>query len=266
MRASLTMALTFSALTACHPVPKSMPAAQSIFAPPAKTGAVHLYPGQTSPVLQSRGGDCGKPGLCVVYKRSFWGRMTWQPLQKTEAGDVALLSLTMPVGSAYSSALFSPVGEDTEDDSVIINTIASQPIEAHIFDGLRIGLRQGKAVTYLTAYAIENHPQAGTQKLADNAYLSDIDADVVIANKKAWLLQRRPDGSANLIDLFAVPKGPALCLPGLILDTAGTWAGTPEVALSPDAFISAIRPTPAYEAHKAQLLATCAMKTPKGFP
>ena len=260
MRIRLAFALSLCNLAACHPVPKPEPSAQFIPAPPIKSGAMHLYPGDEAPILQSRGGDCRKPGVCTVYKATYWGHRKWQPLQNADTGSLALLNLTTPVGSAYSRALFTDVSKGTDRDSIMVNTIASQPIEAHVFDGLRIGLSKADAVTYFTAYAVEPSPTVDARRIADKAYLSTIDADIVIANKKAWLLQRRSDGSANLIDLFSVPRGPVLCLPGLILDTAGTWIGSPEVALSPDAFISALKITPSYEAHKKQLLQSCATK------
>ncbi len=245
-------------LMACHPAPKTAPVAQGLPAPKI-AGDVRLYAVTDSVEAQVRNGDCTHED-CVVFSKK-----RWRPLKAKEATQQALLGLTMPVASAYSPHLFRDIGEGTDGASVMINTAAAQPAETGLFDGLRIGLAQADSVTYFTAYAVEAMATPGAIKMAEHAWLSPVDADVVITGHKAWLLQRRPDRSANLVDLLAVPKGPVLCLPGLIIDTEGQWAGPPEVALSPDLFISRAKSGPALETHKQQVLAACAEKA-KAIP
>jgi len=225
--------------------------------PPASSGPIHLYPGVGAPELQSRSGDCGRQGTCSVYAPTFWGGSRWQSLPSSTSAPLALLSLTMPVASAYSPTLFTKVNEGLTDEAILLNTTGEQRADRGVFDGLRMGIRRKGNVIYYTAYAVEPRPFQGSWHLTETLWTGPIDAEVVLDKGKAWLLQRRPDHSANLIDLFEIPQGPVLCLAGLIIDTDGKWAGPPEIALSPDLFVNKVRMGPDYKAHVARVLNTC---------
>jgi hypothetical protein len=161
---------------------------------------------------------------------------------------------------------------------VLVSPAGFDGIQRGQFDGLRIGVQDATFATYFTAYSVENSAALRAhglctrdravdsgdplkancaQKVGNDRYVLPLNGEVVIAGDKAWLLQRRPDRSANLVDLFALPRGPVACLPGLIIDTQGQWMGTPDKALSPDLFVSRSRSSPEFEAHKAKLLKTC---------
>jgi hypothetical protein len=182
----------------------------------------------------------------------------------------------MPTGSAYSPDLWRPVG--TSGRHVLVSPAGFDGVQRGLFDGLRIGVQDTRFATYFTAYSVETAAalkahglctrdmavdsgdpvKAGcAQKVGNDRYILPVNGEVVLVADKAWLLQRRPDRSANLVDLFALPRGPVACLPGLIIDTGGKWMGAPDAALSPDLFVSRARPSPEYEAHKAQLLKAC---------
>ncbi|MGA9659987.1 MAG: hypothetical protein WBQ60_12945 [Asticcacaulis sp.] len=247
----------------------------AVAVPSLAEGDIRLYPPlkdakTTAPSLQVRNGEC-QTGACVV-----WDKKRWKPLLKTEAADMAYLSVIMPTGSDYSPELWRPVGASGQN--ILVSAAGQDGIARGLFDGLRIGLSNAGTTTYFTAYSVESaatlranglctrdmtvdagHPAKSgcLQKIADDRYVLPVDGEVVIAGDKAWLLQRRPDRSANLIDLLALPKGPVVCLPGLIIDTQGRWMGPPDSALSPNLFVSRARPTPAYEAHKASLMKAC---------
>ena len=245
----------------------------AIPAPSAK-GEVQLFPATgakvLTPSIQVRPGDCGKEACEILVKKR------WQPLLEKNATDVAYLSVMMPTGSAYSPDLWRPVGAFGRH--VLVSPTGFDGVQRGLFDGLRIGVQDATFATYFTAYSVENATtlkarglctrdmavdsgdplKAGcAQKVGNARYILPVNGEVVIAADKAWLLQRRPDRSANLVDLFALPRGAAVCLPGLIIDTEGKWMGAPDKALSPDLFVSRARPSPEYEAHKAKLLRAC---------
>lgn len=247
--------------------------AYAIPAPSAK-GEVGLYPASdptaTRPAVQIRPGDCDKE-TCQVLDRK-----KWKPLLKADATGVPYLSVIMPTGSTYSPDLWRPIG--TTGRYVLVSPAGFDGIQRGMFDGLRIGVQDATFATYFTAYSVENAAmlkarglctrdravdsgdplKAGcAQKVSDDRYVLPVNGEVVIAGDKAWLLQRRPDRSANLVDLFAQPRGAPVCLPGLIIDTEGKWMGAPDVALSPDLFVSRSRPSSEYEAHKDKLLKAC---------
>ncbi len=241
---------------------------------PSAKGEAQLFPATDTkaltPSVQIRPGDCGKE-ICEILVRK-----RWQPLLKADAAGVAYLSVMMPTGSAYSPDLWRPVGASGRH--VLVSPAGFDGVQRGMFDGLRIGVQEATFATYFTVYSVENVAtlkarglctrdmavdsgdplKAGcAQKVGNDRYVLPVNGEVVIAGDKAWLLQRRPDRSANLVDLFALPRGPVACLPGLIIDTEGKWMGTPDVALSPDLFVSRSRPSPEYEAHKAKLLKAC---------
>lgn len=247
--------------------------AYAIPAPLAK-GEVQLFPTTDAkallPSVQVRPGDCGKETCEILVRKR------WQPLLKSDAAGMAYLSVIMPTGSAYSPDLWRPIGASGRH--VLVSPAGFDGVQRGLFDGLRIGVQDATFATYFTAYSVENAAtlkarglctrdmavdsgdplKAGcAQKVGNDRYVLPVNGEVVIAGDKAWLLQRRPDRSANLVDLFALPRGVPACLPGLIIDTEGKWMGTPDVALSPDLFVSRSRPSPEYEAHKAKLMAAC---------
>ncbi|HTN40346.1 MAG TPA: hypothetical protein VLZ84_04290 [Asticcacaulis sp.] len=241
---------------------------------PATKGEVQLFPNAdikaVTPSVQVRPGDCDRETCeSLVRKR-------WTPLLKKDATGMAYLSVLMPTGSAYSPDLWRPVGASGR--YVLVSPVGFDGVQRGMFDGLRIGVQDATFATYFTAYSVENSAalkarglctrdmavdagnplKAGcAQKVGNDRYVLPVNGEVVIVGDKAWLLQRRPDRSANLVDLFALPRGAAVCLPGLIIDTEGKWMGAPDVALSPNLFVSRSRPSPEYEAHKAQLLKAC---------
>lgn len=243
-------------------------------APPGK-GEVQLYPASdpkaVRPSIQVRPGDCSqKPCEILIKKR-------WHPLPEKDAASMAYLSVMMPAGSIYSPDLWRPVGASGR--YVLVSPAGFDGVQRGLFDGLRIGVQDATFATYFTAYSVENSAalrarglctrdmavdsgdplKAGcAQKVGNDRYVLPLNGEVVIAGGKAWLLHRRPDRSANLVDLFALPRGAPVCLPGLIIDTEGQWMGTPDKALSPDLFVSRSRPSPEYEAHKEKLLKACA--------
>lgn len=243
---------------------------------PAAKGEVQLYPAAdpkaTRPSIQVRAGDCDKE-TCEILKSK-----KWHPLPKAEAMGLPYLSVMMPTGSVYSPDLWRPVG--TGGRYVLVSPAGFDGIQRGLFDGLRIGVQAASLATYFTAYSVENAATLKAlglctrdmavdsgdplkancaQKVGSDRYVLPVNGEVAIAGDKAWLLQRRPDRSANLVDLFALPRGAPVCLPGLIIDTEGTWMGTPDKALSPDLFVSRARPSPEYEAHKVKLLKACAV-------
>jgi hypothetical protein len=241
-------------------------------------GDIGLYPPladakDQTPAAQVRPGDCAK-SVCFQ-----WVKKHWKPLPEVDAKGEAYLSVMTPSGSDYSPDLWRPV--DTTGKRILVSAAGVDGVARGLFDGLRIGLQDASGVTYFTAYSVEsgaalkarglctrdmttdagNPTKAGcAEKVGLDRYILPYNDDVVIASGKVWLLHRRPDRSANRVDLFALPRGPAVCLPGLIIDTEGNWMGAPEAALSPDLFVSRSRPSPEYEAHKAKLLAECAGK------
>jgi hypothetical protein len=242
---------------------------------PTAKGDVQLYPATdaraTHPSVQVRPGDCDKESCEILDRKK------WKPLLKTDATGVPYLSVMMPTGSAYSPDLWRPIGASGRH--VLVSPAGFDGIQRGMFDGLRIGVQDATFATYFTAYSIENAASlkarglctrdmavdagdplkaACAQNVGDDRYVLPVNGEVIIAGDKAWLLQRRPDRSANLVDLFALPRGVPTCLPGLIIDTEGKWMGAPDKALSPDLFVSRSRPSPEYEAHKAQLLKACA--------
>ena len=237
-------------------------------------GEVQLYPATdpkaTRPSVQVRPGDCDKEACEILVKKR------WQPLLEKDATGMAYLSVIMPTGSAYSPDLWRPVSASGRH--VLVSPAGFDGVQRGLFDGLRIGVQDATFATYFTAYSVENAAtlkahglctrdmtidsgdplKAGcAQKVGNDRYVLPVNGEVVIVADKAWLLQRRPDRSANLVDLFALPHGPVACLPGLIIDTEGKWMGTPDVALSPDLFVSRSRASPEYEAHKAKVLKAC---------
>jgi hypothetical protein len=247
--------------------------AYAIPAPSAK-GEVQLFPAvddkAPTPSVQVRSGDCDQKPCEILVKKH------WRPLLKKEAASMAYLSVMMPAGSSYSPDLWRPVGASGR--YVLVSPAGFDGVQRGLFDGLRIGVQDATFATYFTAYSVENAATlkarglcirdiavdagdplkaACAQKAGNDRYVLPVNGEVVIVGDKAWLLQRRPDRSANLVDLFALPRGAPVCLPGLIIDTEGQWMGTPDKALSPDLFVSRSRPSPEYEAHKAKLLRAC---------
>jgi hypothetical protein len=247
--------------------------AYAIPAPSAK-GEVQLFPATDAkaltPSVQVRPGDCDKETCEILVRKR------WKPLLRQEATGMAYLSVMMPTGSAYSPDLWRPVGASGR--YVLVSPAGFDGIQRGQFDGLRIGVQDATFATYFTAYSVENSAALRAhglctrdravdsgdplkancaQKVGNDLYVLPLNVEVVIAGDKAWLLHRRPDRSANLVDLFALPRGPVACLPGLIIDTQGQWMGTPDKALSPDLFVSRSRSSPEFEAHKAKLLKTC---------
>ncbi|WP_349319743.1 hypothetical protein [Asticcacaulis sp. MM231] len=243
-------------------------------APPGD-GDIRLYPPladakDQSPAAQVRAGDCAKT---VCFQ---WGRKHWKPLPKTDVKAEAYLSVMMPSGSDYSPDIWRPI--ESTGKRVLVSSAGVDGVARGLFDGLRIGLQDTSGATYFTAYSVEsgdllkarglctrdmatdagNPAKAGcAEKVGPDRYILPFNGDVVIASGKVWLLHRRPDRSSNRVDLFDLPRGPAVCLPGLIIDTEGKWMGPPEAALSPDLFVSRSRPSAEYEAHKAKLLKAC---------
>lgn len=243
-------------------------------APPGD-GDIRLYPPlaeakDQTPVVQVRPGDCATE---VCFQ---WVKKHWKPLLKPDAKDEAYLSVMTPSGSDYSPNLWRPV--ESTGKRILVSAAGVDGVARGLFDGLRIGLQDGSGATYFTAYSVEsgallkarglcrrdmatdagNPAKAGcAEKVGTDRYILPFNGDVVMASDKVWLLHRRPDRSANRVDLFALPHGPAVCLPGLIIDTEGKWMGVPEAALSPDLFVSRSRPSADYEAHKAKLLKAC---------
>lgn len=240
---------------------------------PSARGEVQLFPATAAkalrPSVQVRPGDCDKETCEILVKKH------WKPLLKQDAAGMAYLSVMMPTGSAYSPDLWRPAGASGR--YVLVSPAGFDGIQRGQFDGLRIGVQDSTFATYFTAYSVENSAALRAhlctrdravdsgdplkancaQKVGNDRYVLPVNGEVVIAGGKAWLLQRRPDGSANLVDLFALPRGPVACLPGLIIDTEGKWMGAPDIALSPDLFVSRSRPSPEYEAHKTKLLKAC---------
>ncbi|MDV6329770.1 hypothetical protein [Asticcacaulis sp. 201] len=227
-----------------HPKPKDN-SFLVVDAPPPKA-IVALYPGQDQISVQARAGDCATADRCHI-----WQDGKWMPLPADASKSLPLLAVTQPAEGSYSDALWRKVGNDR---AVLVNSQAGAGnFDVGKFDGLRIGLKAAGRTTYVTAYGLEG---------ADN-HLTGAQGDVIIANGTVWLLQRRPDGSAVLADLFAqwAKAQPIICLPGLALDLAGQWAGPPEKALSPDIYVSRVTDTPEHrddDAHRQTVLATCA--------
>jgi len=270
--AAATFALIF--LTGCNLFTKPETGPAYVIPAPSAKGEIQLYPASdpkaVHPSVQVRSGDCGKE-TC----ESLTGKK-WHPLLKADATGVPYLSVMMPTGSTYSPDLWRPLSAGRH---VLVSPAGFDGVQRGLFDGLRIGVQDASFATYFTAYSVENSAvlkahglcmrdmavdsgdplKSGcAQKVGNDRYVLPLNGEVIIAGDKAWLLQRRPDRSANLVDLFALPRGPVACLPGLIIDTEGQWMGTPDKALSPDLFVSRSRPSPEYEAHKEKLLRACA--------
>ena len=247
--------------------------AYAIPAPSAK-GEVQLFPATDAtaptPSVQVRTGDCDKEACEILVKKR------WKPLLKQDIAGMAYLSVMMPTGSAYSPDLWRPVGASGR--YVLVSPAGFDGIQRGQFDGLRIGVQDATFATYFTAYSVENSAALRArglctrdravdsgdplkancaQKVGNDRYVLPLNGEVVIAGDKAWLLQRRPDRSANLVDLFALPRGAPACLPGLIIDTEGKWMGSRDIALSPVVFVSRSRPSREFEALMAKLLKTC---------
>lgn len=218
--------------------------------PPDLKGPIIAYPdGETGISLQSRPGNCAKGAVCLVLKRG-----KWQPLPADAATSVSLLNVESATGSRYQDDLWRPIG--TSGRHVLVNAKAGENnVTDGLFDGPRIGLRDGAHTTYVTVYAVENQ-RLVTPNVA-----------VIARGDKVWLLQTRPNGAANIVDLFAVAQKPLIvCMPGLILDTAGRWAGPPEQALSPDIFVSRAIDRSANAARRDSLLKICHPPTPAAKP
>jgi hypothetical protein len=266
--------LALMGLCGCNLVTKPETGPAYAIPAPSTKGEVQLYPAPDTqaphPSIQARDGDCGNK-TCEILDRN-----KWKPLLKADATDVPYLSVMMPTGSAYSPDLWRPIAATGRH--VLVSPAGFDGIQRGLFDGLRIGVQDATFTTYFTAYSVEDAAtlkahglcirdravdsgdplKAGcAQKVGNDRYVLPVNGEVIIAGDRAWLLQRRPDRSANLVDLFALPRGAPLCLPGLIIDTAGQWMGAADKALSPDLFVSRSRPSAEYEAHKAKLLNAC---------
>lgn len=279
MKLQLYVVLAALALTGCDRIAELLekPETGPTRVIPAAPGDsdIRLYPPlanakDQTPVAQVRPGDCATT-LCFQRVKKHW-----KPLLKADAQGEAYLSVMMPTGSDYSPDLWRPV--ESTGKRILVSAAGVDGVARGLFDGLRIGLQDTSGATYFTAYSVENgaalkarglctrdmatdagHPaKAGcAEKVGPDRYILPFNGDVVMASGKVWLLHRRPDRSANRVDLFALPRGPTVCLPGLIIDTEGKWMGPPEAALSPDLFVSRSRPSVEYEAHKAKLLKAC---------
>ena len=246
----LLFALTCCALTSCdnidallHPYDETAPT-RVLPAPVTAGGEIALYPGINGDIaIQSRPGDCAT-SLCSVLVR---GR--WRPLAAPDAHGVSLLSASEAIGGSYHEDLWQPL--TASDRFILVNSTAGAAnLKAGLFDGLRIGVRDKIHATYVTAYAIDGGATS-----------------VIVNADKAWLLHNRPDHSADLVDLFAVAQKPlVICMPGLILDTAGRWAGPPEKALSPDIFVSRNIDKTANPARRQALSRICHPAKAKGIP
>ncbi|MFT4075225.1 MAG: hypothetical protein QM647_06795 [Asticcacaulis sp.] len=267
-------ALTLVLLGGCNLFTKPETGPAYAIPAPSGKGEIQLYPATDPkairPSVEVRSGDCDKDSCETLAGEK------WQPLPKTEATALPYLSVMMPTGSAYSPDLWRPVGNAGRH--VLVSLAGFDGVQRGLFDGLRIGLQDASFSTYFTAYSVETGAAlkarglcvrdmavdsgdplkaSCAQKVGDDRYVLPLNGEVVIVGDKAWLLQRRPDRSANLIDLFALPRGTPACLPGLIIDTEGQWMGTADKALSPDLFVSRARPSAEYETHKAHLLKAC---------
>ncbi len=253
----------FLIVSACS---RPAPIDTSLIAIPAPmTGSAQLYAatGDNPVAVESRTGDCVKTA-CFIFEGN-----RWEPLDASKAETTALLSIEEATGSRYGDDMWRMTGPNR---AILINATAGNAnIVAGQFDGLRIGLRDGAHLTYVTAYAIERGSDlqaAGkclsgvgcAKALGNGLYLSRVEASIVAAGGTAWLLQHRPDRSANLVDLYAILVKPdkILCLPGLALDTGGTWAGPPDKALSPDIFVSRKVDPASVDAQRRTVLAKCA--------
>lgn len=228
------------------------------FVPPPPVAGVDtaLYPDTGGPdtggevAIEARPGDCAK----VTCFRFQSGR--WRILPAGEAGSLALLSVDAAADSAYGDDLWTS-GSSSRNGVLVNRRAGADNIVAGRFDGLRIGLRQDNGTGYQTHYAVAYAVETGTflkshnrcltdktdgshcaRRIGDNLYLSVPDAEVYMAGDKAWLLFRRADSSADVVDLHAAFRqtDPALCAPGLYLDSAP--AGDYKSALSPDIFLS----------------------------
>lgn len=255
-----------------HPYDEAAPT-HVIPAPPDPKGPVVAYPdGDTGISLQSRPGDCAKTA-CLVLKRG-----KWLPLPADATTSVSLLNVESATGSHYQDDLWRPVG--TSGRHVLVNDRAGENnVAAGLFDGPRIGLKDGRHTTYVTVYAVEDTPAPACasgdtdgaaicpQPLPGGLSLMAPSMTVIARGDKVWLLQTRPNDAANMIDLFAVSAGPQIiCMPGLILDTAGRWAGPPEQALSPDIFVSRTIDRNANAARRDALLRICHPPAPPKPP
>jgi hypothetical protein len=210
------------------PKPKDM-ATQAV--PPPPSGTAQLFADEQTVSLQVRPGDCAKTE-CHLFRD---GR--WRPMPRASMRTLPLLAVSEATGSDYSDGLWRPVAPGR---AILINAgAARQTLAAGHLDGLRVGLSNGTQRTYITVYAIGDKGMTGGLALGDGRTAAPATAEVVVHGGKAWLLQQRPDRSANLVDLFAVMArpGPIHCLPGLAMDTS-QWAGPVEKALSPNLFVS----------------------------
>ena len=250
---SLLMFMAAMALTGCdlfEPKPENE-AVTTVPAPPGN-GPINAYADDAGVSLQSRPGDCAR-AACFQFARG-----KWRPMPRVSVATLPLLAVAAATGSSYSDALWHRIGPS--GPAVLINRQAgAYNIAAGRFDGLRIGLRQDTGIRYAVAYSVEtgdfltahgrcaaSQPASGmraadcAKKVAENLYIAMPDAEVVTSGNKAWLLHRRADGSANLVDLFAASAqtDPELCVPGRHLDSAP--AGDYKAALSPDMFVSRV--------------------------
>ena len=214
-----------------HPYDETQPL-RTIPAPPS--GDIAPYPGAAGLTLE------GRPGPCATTPCYQFIKGRWKPLK--DVSGVPLLSIDAATGSVYSDDLWRTVVTGRE---ILINSEAGRQNSAKgQFDGLRIGLLAGNRTRYITAYVLDGSG-------APSVYLS---------GGTAWLLQPRPDHSANLADLFALPATPVIaCLPGLAIDQ-NAWAGPPEKALSPDIFVSRAVDPAAAKAEQAAVTHACASK------
>ncbi len=249
---NLLALLAAMALTGCDLFQaKPENAAVTVVPAPPGNGPINAYadPDTRGISLQSRPGDCATTA-CFQFVR---GR--WRPMAKAQVATLSLLAVADATGSAYSNTLWHLIG--TSGNAVLVNRQAGifNTATGH-FDGLRIGLQRDVGLTYSVAYSVETgdflkahgrcierdatsaQAKDCARKVGENLYIVMPDAEVVTAGGKAWLLHRRLDGTANLIDLFAasVQTNPELCAPGLRLDSAP--AGDYKAALSPNMFIS----------------------------
>lgn len=246
-----------------HPYDEAAPT-HVVPAPPNPRGPVVAYPeGEAGISLQSRPGDCTKMA-CLELKRG-----KWLPLPAEAAKSVSLLNVEGATGNRYQDDLWRPVGASGRQ--VLVNSLAGENnVAAGLFDGPRIGLRDGTHTTYVTVYAVETGPtpscrhddtgpgSACADALPGGLYLMKPNMSVIARGDKLWLLQARPNGAANIIDLFAIAQKPLIvCMPGVILDTAGRWAGPPEQALSPDIFVSRAIDRQVNAAYRDRLLSIC---------
>lgn len=258
-------------LLSLHPQDMSV---QTIPAP--TQGMLQPYADGETVSLQTRPGDCAKV-TCHVYKN---GR--WRPMEKETTRDLPLLAVEAATGPEYSETLWRPVG--ASENAILLNRKSGEDnVEAGLFDGLRIGLRDALGNNYATAYAVETGEflKANNQCLRNDGanrstdcapavgkdlYMSRADIQVFVSGPKAWLLHRRADGSVNLVDLFALNSRPetVVCLSGLVLAMKQTEPPV-EIALSPSLFVSRPLDRDLSNSRRASHL-RCMLEKTKGLP